>query len=182
MCSPRRVSREREAEQSGQADDDSRARSIARLPTRWKRTSASSCWARTWRIRRTAESSASPKGSPRRFGDHRVRSTPISEQAIVGAAIGASLVGWKPVAEIMLMNFTDGRHGHDREPCRQAPLHVRRTDPRADHDTHHDGRGNRQWRAALGLSRSLVRAHGRNQSHRAVQSGGRVRASALLHR
>jgi pyruvate dehydrogenase E1 component beta subunit len=46
------------------------------------------------------------KGLSTRFGDHRVRSTPISEQAIVGAAIGASLVGYKPVAEIMLMNFT----------------------------------------------------------------------------
>lgn len=46
------------------------------------------------------------KGLSTRFGESRVRSTPISEQAIVGAAIGASLVGWKPVAEIMLMNFT----------------------------------------------------------------------------
>lgn len=46
------------------------------------------------------------KGLSTRFGDHRVRSTPISEQAIVGAAIGASLIGFKPVAEIMLMNFT----------------------------------------------------------------------------
>jgi pyruvate dehydrogenase E1 component beta subunit len=46
------------------------------------------------------------KGLSTRFGDKRVRSTPISEQAIVGAAIGASLAGYKPVAEIMLMNFT----------------------------------------------------------------------------
>jgi pyruvate dehydrogenase E1 component beta subunit len=46
------------------------------------------------------------KGLSTRFGEHRVRSTPISEQAIMGAAIGASLVGYKPVAEIMLMNFT----------------------------------------------------------------------------
>ena len=46
------------------------------------------------------------KGLSSRFGDKRVRSTPIAEQAIIGAAIGASLVGWKPVAEIMLMNFT----------------------------------------------------------------------------
>lgn len=46
------------------------------------------------------------KGLSSRFGEHRVRSTPISEQAIIGAAIGASLVGFKPVAEIMLMNFT----------------------------------------------------------------------------
>lgn len=46
------------------------------------------------------------RGLSSRFGDHRVRTTPISEQAIIGAAIGASLVGFKPVAEIMLMNFT----------------------------------------------------------------------------
>jgi pyruvate dehydrogenase E1 component beta subunit len=45
------------------------------------------------------------KGLSTRFGDKRVRSTPISEQAIMGAAIGASLIGYKPVAEIMLMNF-----------------------------------------------------------------------------
>lgn len=46
------------------------------------------------------------RGLSTRFGDHRVRSTPISEQAIVGAAIGASLVGYRPIAEIMLMNFS----------------------------------------------------------------------------
>jgi pyruvate dehydrogenase E1 component beta subunit len=46
------------------------------------------------------------KGLSSRFGEERVKSTPISEQAIMGAAIGASLLGWKPVAEIMLMNFT----------------------------------------------------------------------------
>lgn len=46
------------------------------------------------------------KGLSTRFGDHRVRSTPIAEQAIIGAAIGVSLGGFKPVAEIMLMNFT----------------------------------------------------------------------------
>ncbi|KKA09989.1 pyruvate dehydrogenase [Pseudomonas ogarae] len=46
------------------------------------------------------------KGLSTKFGDARVRSTPISEQAIIGAAIGSSLVGMRPVAEIMLMNFT----------------------------------------------------------------------------
>lgn len=46
------------------------------------------------------------KGLSTKFGDARVRSTPIAEQAIIGAAIGASLVGMRPVAEIMLMNFT----------------------------------------------------------------------------
>jgi len=43
-------------------------------------------------------------GLSTKYGD-RVRTTPISEQAIIGAAIGASLTGKKPVAEIMLMNF-----------------------------------------------------------------------------
>jgi len=46
------------------------------------------------------------KGLSSKYGTSRVRSTPISEQAIIGAAIGASLMGIKPVAEIMLMNFT----------------------------------------------------------------------------
>lgn len=46
------------------------------------------------------------RGLSTRFGDDRVKSTPISEQAIIGAAIGAAIGGYKPVAEIMLMNFT----------------------------------------------------------------------------
>jgi pyruvate dehydrogenase E1 component beta subunit len=45
------------------------------------------------------------KGFSTKFGDARVRSTPISEQAIIGAAVGAAIAGMKPVAEIMLMNF-----------------------------------------------------------------------------
>ncbi|TAL00096.1 MAG: alpha-ketoacid dehydrogenase subunit beta [Rhodospirillaceae bacterium] len=46
------------------------------------------------------------KGLSTKFGENRVRTTPIAEQAIIGAAIGVSLAGYKPVAEIMLMNFT----------------------------------------------------------------------------
>ncbi len=44
-------------------------------------------------------------GLSTRFGTDRVRATPIAEQAIVGAAIGASLGGYRPVAEVMLMDF-----------------------------------------------------------------------------
>ncbi len=39
------------------------------------------------------------------FGPERVRETPISEAAIVGAATGAALVGMRPVAELMFMDF-----------------------------------------------------------------------------
>lgn len=40
------------------------------------------------------------------FGDERVRDTPISELAIVGAANGAAMTGMRPVAEIMYIDFS----------------------------------------------------------------------------
>lgn len=40
-----------------------------------------------------------------RFGPDRIRDTPISEQAIVGAALGAALTGLRPVAELMFADF-----------------------------------------------------------------------------
>jgi pyruvate/2-oxoglutarate/acetoin dehydrogenase E1 component len=39
------------------------------------------------------------------FGPDRVRDTPISEQAILGAAIGAAMTGLRPIAEIMFSDF-----------------------------------------------------------------------------
>ncbi|WP_312596791.1 pyruvate dehydrogenase complex E1 component subunit beta [Brevundimonas sp.] len=44
-------------------------------------------------------------GLSAKYGVGRVRSTPISEQAIIGAAVGAAITGMRPVAEIMFMNF-----------------------------------------------------------------------------
>ncbi|MBI3648927.1 MAG: alpha-ketoacid dehydrogenase subunit beta, partial [Actinobacteria bacterium] len=40
-----------------------------------------------------------------RFGPERVRDTPISEEAIVGAAMGAAMTGLRPIAEIMFSDF-----------------------------------------------------------------------------
>jgi len=39
------------------------------------------------------------------FGPERIRETPISEAAIAGAATGAALMGMRPIAEIMFMDF-----------------------------------------------------------------------------
>src|SRR5262252_821265 len=39
------------------------------------------------------------------FGPWRVRDTPISEQAILGAAMGAAMTGLRPIAEIMFSDF-----------------------------------------------------------------------------
>ncbi|NIO38623.1 alpha-ketoacid dehydrogenase subunit beta [Candidatus Bathyarchaeota archaeon] len=46
------------------------------------------------------------KGLAEEFGDERVRDTPISESAIVGAAVGAAITGTRPVAEIMFGDLT----------------------------------------------------------------------------
>jgi len=40
------------------------------------------------------------------FGRARVRNTPISEAAIVGAALGASLVGMRPIVDLTYIDFT----------------------------------------------------------------------------
>ncbi len=40
-----------------------------------------------------------------KFGPTRVRDTPISEQAILGAAMGAAMTGLRPIAEIMFSDF-----------------------------------------------------------------------------
>lgn len=52
------------------------------------------------------------KGFYDHFGADRVRDTPISEAAIVGAAIGAALTGLRPVAELMTINFAFSAMDH----------------------------------------------------------------------
>jgi len=39
------------------------------------------------------------------FGENRVRDTPISEQAIIGAGLGAAITGLRPVVELMFADF-----------------------------------------------------------------------------
>jgi pyruvate dehydrogenase E1 component beta subunit len=45
------------------------------------------------------------EGLQDRFGPTRVRDTPISEQAIIGAAMGAAMNGLRPIAELMFSDF-----------------------------------------------------------------------------
>src|SRR3989337_562213 len=40
------------------------------------------------------------------FGEKRVRDTPIAEEGFVGAAVGAAMLGLRPVVEIMTINFS----------------------------------------------------------------------------
>jgi pyruvate dehydrogenase E1 component beta subunit len=52
------------------------------------------------------------KGFYDQFGAERVRDTPISEAAIIGAAIGAAITGTRPVAELMTINFAFSAMDH----------------------------------------------------------------------
>src|SRR6187397_1040041 len=46
------------------------------------------------------------QGLLQEFGPDRVRNTPISEMAIVGAGVGAAMAGMRPIVEIMYQDFT----------------------------------------------------------------------------
>lgn len=45
------------------------------------------------------------KGMIEEFGPERVRETPISEQAFVGAGVGAAITGMRPIVELMFSDF-----------------------------------------------------------------------------
>src|SRR5438552_10906944 len=46
------------------------------------------------------------KGLYEEFGEKRVRDTPLAEEVITGAAIGAALGGLRPILELMTINFS----------------------------------------------------------------------------
>ncbi len=46
------------------------------------------------------------QGLLEKFGDKRVRDTPISENTIVGAGVGAAMAGLRPIVELMTINFS----------------------------------------------------------------------------
>ena len=46
------------------------------------------------------------KGLLEEFGPERIRDTPLSESAFVGAGIGAAMAGMRPIVEIMTVNFS----------------------------------------------------------------------------
>ncbi len=62
-------------------------------------------------------------GMLEKFGEDRVVDTPISESAIVGAAVGAALMGMRPIAEMQFMDFISC--GFDQIVNMAAKIHYR---------------------------------------------------------
>jgi pyruvate/2-oxoglutarate/acetoin dehydrogenase E1 component len=62
-------------------------------------------------------------GMLEKFGEDRVIDMPISESAIVGAAVGAALMGMRPVAEMQFMDFVSC--GFDQIVNMAAKIHYR---------------------------------------------------------
>lgn len=56
------------------------------------------------------------------FGGERVRDTPLSEAAIIGTAVGAAMVGMRPVAEIMFADFI--AESYDQMVNNAAKMHY----------------------------------------------------------
>ena len=116
------------------------------------------------------------KGLSTKYGTERVLDTPISEAAIAGAAIGLAMDGFRPVAEIMIMDFITLaadqiiNHAAKMRFMTAGPHH--RADHRADPGVRRVGHG----RHAFAVARDLVHAHPRAQGDRAVVAARRQRA------
>ena len=123
-------------------------------------------------------SSRSLRVSPRSTARTGCARPPISEQAIIGAGVGAAIAGYKPVAEIMMMNFLavclDQVNNHaaklrymtgGQTTVPMVIRNVRRCRP-----------GLR--RPAQRAARVVVRPHARHQGGHAVHAGGRQGAAA----
>jgi 2-oxoisovalerate dehydrogenase E1 component beta subunit len=63
------------------------------------------------------------RGFLERFGEERVIDTPISEAAIIGAAVGAAVVGMRPIAEMQFADFVTV--GYNQLVMNAAKIHYR---------------------------------------------------------
>ncbi len=101
------------------------------------------------------------KGLLEEFGDERIRDTPLSESAFVGAGIGAAMGGMRPIVEVMTVNFCLLALDQIMNNAATHHAHVRRPVLDSAGDPHDDRRGAPGRGAALAQPRGLARAHPR---------------------
>ena len=124
------------------------------------------------------------------FGPLRVRDTPISEQAILGAAMGAAMTGLKPIAEIMFSDFFAVCFDYIANEFPEEPLHVERSAQVSAGGAHRQRRRLALRRAAFAERRELGDDDPRSQGGGAVEparchrpdggGGARSRSGDLL--
>ncbi len=118
-------------------------------------------------------------GLSTKYGHDRVLDTPISEAAIVGAAIGAAIDGLLPVAEIMIMDFIG--IAADQLINNAAKLRFmtagRTTAPITVRTQVYAGLATGATHSQI--ARGVVHAHPRDEGHRAVHPAGRQRPTDL---
>ena len=110
------------------------------------------------------------RGFLERYGPERIRDTPISESGFVGAAIGASLVGMRPVVEIMTINFSLLAMDQIINHAAKLTLYVQRPAQGADADKDGHRRRSAARRDALAELRGMVRICSGTQGRRAVNT------------
>ena len=153
----------REAVRDALAQRDARA---TRTSSSWARTSPR--WAARWRV---------TQGLLDEFGPERVRNTPISEMAIVGAGIGAAMAGMRPGRRDHVRGLPDALARADRQPGGEAPLHVGRPVEGAADDPHAGRRRLVAGRAARAAARGVARARAGAEGRVPLDARGRARAA-----
>ena len=113
------------------------------------------------------------------FGAERVRNTPISEIAIVGAGIGAAMQGMRPVVEVMYEDFLTvsmeqivnqaAKHRYMSGGQLKVPLTIRTQ----------GGAGWSPGRAARAAGRGVVRARARPEGRLRLDADRRPRAALV---
>ena len=153
-------------------------RSATRSRRRCATTRTSSSWARTsprwaarWASRRGCSTSSAPE---------RVRNTPISEMAIVGAGIGAAMAGHAPGRRDHVRGLPDALARADRQPGGEAPLHVGRAAEGAADDPHAGRRRLVAGRAARAAARGVARARAGAEGRLPVDARGRARPALVV--
>ena len=92
------------------------------------------------------------------FGEERVKDTPISENTIIGVAVGAAMGGLAAGGGTDDGQLRPAGHGSDHQPYGQDPLHVRRQGRAADCGADAGGRRKPVGRPALPEPGSIFHA------------------------
>ena len=107
------------------------------------------------------------------FGPDRVRDTPISEQAILGAAMGAAMTGLRPIAEIMFSDFFAVCWDIVANEIAKSSVHDRRSSHAAARHPVRQRRRRALRRTALAERGELGDGDARPEGRRAVYPGRR---------